>query len=246
MSEWIEAKTVLVTGAGKRIGRAIALDLAARGASVAVHVFQSRDAGEETAEACRALGVRATVVVADQSNISAIHRACNEATHSLGPIDALVNSAAIWPKVAFECTTQADFDTAINTNLRGPFFFAQALAEGMLKRKDGSIVNVADVSTERPFIDALPYTLAKSGLVTLTTGLAKTLAPHVRVNCVSPGPIEFPRGYSDDEAQKDIRATLLQRVGHPDDVTAAVRYALNATYVTGIVLPVDGGFRFGI
>ena len=243
---WIEGKTVLVTGAGRRIGRAIALDLAQHGMSVAVHVFQSRVAGEETAAACRALGVKSTVVVADQADVTAVQRACKTASTTLGTIHALVNSAAIWPKVAFEHTTQDDFDTALNVNLRGPFFFAQALAKEMTEYGEGAIINIADVSAERPFIDALPYSLAKAGLITLTKGLAKALAPHVRVNCVSPGPIEFPISYSEHEAQKDIDATLLGREGHATDVVAAVRYLLNAPYVTGAQLPVDGGFRFGI
>jgi len=246
VNAWTEGKTILVTGAGKRLGRAIALDLASHGASIAVHVFQSREAGEETAASCRALGAKACVVAADQSNVEDVRRACLRATDAMGPIDGLVNSAAIWPKVPFDDTSQADFDTAINTNLRGPFFFAQELSRGMLARKDGAIVNLADVSTDRPITDAIPYTLAKSGLVTLTTALAKELAPFIRVNCVSPGPIEFPVRYSSEDAQKDIRATLLQRHGEAEDVAAAVRYAMNARYVTGTVLPVDGGFRFGI
>ena len=246
MNEWIHGKSILVTGAVRRIGRAIALDLASHGASIAVHVFGSTDAGERTAAECRAFGVDATVVVADQADVEAVHRACTDATHALGRIDGLINSAAIWPKVAFGSVTQADFDHAIHVNLRGPFFFAQALSKHMQERGDGAIINLADVSTDRPIVDAIPYTLAKSGLVTLTYSLAKALAPHIRVNCVSPGPIAFPVDYKPYEAERDINATLMGRAGHPRDVVEAVRYALNAPYVTGTVLPVDGGFRFGI
>ena len=246
MSDWIEGKVILVTGAGRRIGRAIALDLAAHGASIGVHVHRSVEQGEETAEQCRAIGARAAVVVANQAQTSAVKNACRKAEEVLGAIDGLVNSAAIWPKTPFEETSEADYEDALNTNLRGPFFFAQALAVGMRQRGDGAIVNIADVSTDRPFTDAIPYTMAKSGLVTMTYSLAKALAPHVRVNCVSPGPIEFPADYDPVKAQQDIAATLLRRTGCSKDVTRAVRYCLNATYVTGTVLPVDGGFRFGI
>ena len=246
MTDWIEGKTILVTGAGRRLGRAIALDLASQGAAIAVHVFQSREEGEQTAAECRRLGVRSTVVVADQSNVFEVRRACTAALSELGTVHGLVNSAAIWPKTEFLETTAQDFDTAIHTNLRGPFFFAQALVPHIQAAGGGAIVNLADVSTDRPFIDAIPYTLAKAGLVTLTQSLAKALSPTIRVNCVSPGPIEFPAGYAPEEAQRDIDATLLGRVGSPQDVTRAVRYALNATFVTGSIMPVDGGFRFGI
>ena len=246
MTRPLSGRTAIVTGAGKRVGKEIALELARAGADVCVHVNRSRAEGEEAAHEIAELGVRTAVVTADQGDVGAIERACGEARAALGDIDVLVNSAAIWPMVdVLECTLE-DWDLALNVNLRGPFFWSRILGEHMVRGDGGSIVSIADVSHDRPWADAVPYCIAKSGVVSMTYGLAKALAPKVRVNAVGPGPILFPENYPEEKARADRDATLRGREGAPADIARAVRYLVEAENVTGVLLPVDGGYRFGI
>lgn len=246
VEQTLSGETALVTGAAKRIGRAIALELARAGADVAVHVNHSVEEGAETAHAVEALGRRAAVVRADQSDVKAIERAIRDAEGRLGSISILVNNAAIWPQMPLEAVDPAAFDETLAINLRGPFFWARALGLAMKQRGRGSIVSIADVSTDRPWTDAVPYCMAKAGIVSMTYGLAKALAPAVRVNAVGPGPIVFPPGYPEAEIEKDRRSTLRGREGSPEDVARAVRFLCESPNITGILLPVDGGYRFGI
>ncbi len=242
----LEGRTALVTGAGKRIGREIALELARAGCDVVVHVNRSRAEGEETAHAIEELGRRACVVAADQRDVDAIRSACDEARRVLAPPTLLANSAAIWPKVDLLECTQGDFDLALEVNLRGPFFWARWLAPGMKEAGDGAIVSIADVSADRPWPDALPYCMAKAGIVSMTYGLARALAPEVRVNAIGPGPILFPPDYPQEAADADRAATLRGREGEPADIARTVRFLFESDNVTGTFLPVDGGYRFGI
>ena len=242
----LAGEVALVTGAGKRIGRAIALELARAGADVVVHVNRSLAEGEETAAELAALGVRSAVVVADQRDVGAIERACAGAERALGPVGLLVNSAAIWPSVSLEDCTQEDFDLALETDLRGPFFWARHLGVAMKRAGRGAIVSIADVSADRPWTRSLPYCIAKAGVISMTYGLAKALAPEVRVNAIGPGPILFPPDYPEARREADRRATLRGREGAPEDVARAVRFLLESPNLTGVFLPVDGGYRFGI
>lgn len=242
----LAGRTALVTGAGVRIGREIALELARAGADIVVHVNSSRARGEETLREVLAMGRRGHLVRADQGDTGAIARACEEARGALGAIDILVNNAAIWPHCRFEESTEADFDLAVSVNMRGPYFWARHLGPGMKARGWGAIVNIADVMAERPLTDCIPYCMAKAGIVCMTTALARALAPSVRVTAIGPGPIAFPVGYPEGESAKDIARTLARRQGHPADVARAVRFLCENEYITGVMLPVDGGFRHGL
>lgn len=242
----LQGETALVTGAGKRVGRTIALELAHAGANVVVHVNRSIVEGQEAAHELEALGVRAAVVTADQRDVEAIERACVRAREALGPVTLLVNSAAIWPTVELAECSQKDFDLALEANLRGPFFWARYLGVEMKRAGRGAIVSIADVSADRPWIRSLPYCIAKAGVISMTYGLAKALAPEVRVNAIGPGPILFPPDYPESRRRKDRLATLRGREGEPGDVAKAVRFLFESPNVTGVFLPVDGGYRFGI
>jgi NAD(P)-dependent dehydrogenase (short-subunit alcohol dehydrogenase family) len=242
----LNGEIALVTGAGRRIGRAIALELACAGADVIVHVNASLDEGEAAATEIRALGRRAAVVQADQRDPAAIARACREAATALGPVSILVNNAAIWPRTPLDECSREDYDRALEVNLRGPFFWARELGPAMRERGGGAIVSLADVSADRPWPDSLPYCMSKAGIVAMTYGLARALAPAVRVTAVAPGPICFPADYTAAQAAADRAATLRGREGSPDDIARAVRFLCESRNITGIVLPVDGGFRFGI
>ena len=242
----LASQVALVTGAGRRVGRAIALELGRAGADVIVHVKDSADEGAEVVAELNELGVRAAVVVADQRDVAAVAAACESAKAQFGPVTILVNSAAVWPRVALEDTGQEDFDFALETNLRGPFFWARHLGPEMVRAGGGCIVSIADVTADRPWADSLPYCMAKAGLISMTLGLAKALAPSVRVNAIGPGPILFPPDYSEEEKNADRSATLRGCEGSPDDIARTVRFFAESPNVTGTFLPVDGGFRFGI
>jgi len=241
----LAGQTAVVTGAGRRLGKAIALELARAGANVVVHVNTSLADGEGTVAEVRALGVKAALVRADQRNPVEIECACRAAQEALGPVRYLVNSAANWPHVALEKTTPEDFDLAVETNLRGPFFWARYLGPEIKRAGGGAIVNIADVTLDRPLVDSIPYALAKAGIITMTYALAKALAPEVRVNAVGPGPILLPENYHSEAAGKDVAATLLKRLGAPKDIAGTTRFLLESDYITGVFLPVDGGYRFG-
>lgn len=242
----LEGEVALVTGGAVRVGRAIAEELARAGADVVVHANRSAGPARELAAALEREGVRAATVVADQRKVDEIQRACLEAEQALGPISLLVNSAAIWPKCALDEIDQEEFDRALEVNLRGPFFWARHLGPRMHARGRGAIVSIADVSADRPWSDSLPYCMAKAGVVSMTYGLAKALAPHVRVNAIGPGPILFPPDYPAESREADRSATLRGREGEPADIARTVRFLFESPNITGAFLPVDGGYRFGI
>lgn len=241
----LRGKVALVTGAGRRIGRAVALELGRAGARVAIHVHRSKVEGESLRAELHGLGCEAIVVPADQRQAEQIESACDRVEGELGGVDVLVNSAGTWPRRALENSDAAFFDEVMATNLRGPFLWSRRLGPAMKRRGWGAIVSIADAVHDRPDPAAIPYHMAKSGVVTMTHGLAKALAPEVRVNGIGPGPIVFPEAYAEEAAEADRRATLLGREGRPEDIAKAVRFLVENENITGVCLPVDGGYRFG-
>ena len=237
----IHGKTIVITGGAKRVGRAVAEGLAARGASIAITYRTSKQDAQKVVTALCRHGVNAVAVRVDQRKLADIRRAVQIIEKELGPVDGLVNSASSFYPVVLGKTTEAVWNDLIQTNLTGPFWFAQQLGLRMKKRGRGKIINLIDVSVESPWPDYLPYSAAKGGLLTLTKGLAKALAPQVQVNGISPGPILFPPGMSAAEKKRVLDKTLLKRIGSPEDILRAMIYLLEADFVTGTILPVDGG-----
>lgn len=236
----LAGRAALVTGAGRRLGRAIALGLARAGCDVAVHYHQSRAGAEETAEGIRSLGRRVGLVSTDLRDAAAARRLGDAAAQALGRLDILVNSAGIMVRQPLEETTPEGWDHTLDVNLRACFFVAQG-AVPHLRQAKGKIVNIADVAGFEPWPAYLPHCVSKAGVVMLTQGLARALAPDVAVNAVAPGPVLLPDVW--DQATRDHFAatTPLGRLGGPEDVVHAVRYLLENDYVTGTVLVVDGG-----
>jgi len=231
----------LVTGAGTRIGQAIAVGLARAGCDVAVHYHGSADGAEATARDVRAAGRRAELLTADLADPGAARGLADRAAHALGRLDVVVNSAAIMVHQPVETITPESWDATLDLNLRAVFFVAQG-AIPHLRRAKGKIVNLADVAGFEPWPAYLPHCVSKAGVVMLTKALARALAPDVAVNAVAPGPVLLPEAW--DRATRDhIRATTpLGRLGEPADVVAAVRFLLEGSdFVTGTVLVVDGG-----
>lgn len=241
MSSALAGRRALVTGGAIRIGRTLSLALADMGLDVAVHYRTSSVAAEETAAACRSRGVRAVVVGGDVGSAAECARIVADAQQALGGIDVLVNSAASFFSAPFHDTTEEQFDRVLAVNLKGPFFCAQAVAPGMTAGGFGRIVNMGDVAGLEPWPRFTAHSVAKAGLVMLTRSLAQALAPVVTVNAIAPGTVLMPDGSSDAATQRSIQKTVLQRVGSPDDVAGALRYLLEADYVTGHTLVVDGG-----
>ena len=240
-SKSLDGSVALVTGAGTRLGRAIAEALAARGCHLLLHAHRSRREAAALARKFRASGGRASALTADLSKSAQAQGLAREAWRAFGRVDILDNSAAIFRPTPLERLDAGELDAFLALNLRAPYLLSAELGRRMRRSGRGVIVNLACVSALRPWKEFVPYSISKAGLLALTVGLAKLLAPEVRVNAVAPGtvlpPEEMPR------AQREaIRKRLpLQRLGTPEDVVRAVLYLLESDFVTGQVLCVDGG-----
>lgn len=230
----------LVTGAGTRLGAAIAQALGARGAHVAVHYHSSRAGAEAVAQAIAACGGRATPIRADLTSRDAARELVASAERELGGLDALVASAAGFERVPLDDVDDAAFDRSLSLNLSSQFALAHA-ARAALRATRGSITFITCSSATVPFKNHLPYVVAKGALAHLTRVLALELAPDVRVNAVAPGTVLPPAGY-DAAALARLRGALpLGRFGDPGDVARAVLYLVDSPFVTGQELAVDGG-----
>jgi NAD(P)-dependent dehydrogenase (short-subunit alcohol dehydrogenase family) len=237
----MSAGAVLVTGAARRLGRAIALDLAAAGYDVAVHFNSSRDDAEITASEVAKLGRKATLVEADLADEIQVEMIVPSAAKALGPLTALVNNASIFRDDRIDTMTRASWDMHIETNLRAPLVLAQAFAKQLPAGRDGAIVNMLDQAVWKLTPQFLSYTVSKAGLWTLTRTLAQALAPRIRVNGIGPGPTLKAAKQSAENFAKQVDATLLKRAPEPADIAGAVRYLLSAKAVTGQMIAVDSG-----
>ncbi|MBD3162603.1 MAG: SDR family oxidoreductase [Candidatus Eisenbacteria bacterium] len=233
-------RTALVTGSAARIGRAIALRLAQEGYAVLAHYHTSREAAESLAREIAERGDRAELLAADLSAPDGPARLA-EGARRAGPIDVLVNNASSWERTPLD-TQEADaFDRMVAINLRAPYLLALEIGREMHARGSGCIVNLLDWSVERPYPEYLPYGIAKAGLAAATRGLARGLAPRVRVNGIAPGTVLLPEGSSPEQAERIRRAIPLGRIGDPEDVVEALVYLVRAPFVTGTILTLDGG-----
>ena len=235
------AKTVLITGAAKRLGHAIALALADAGWSVVIHYGASAAEAEETAKAIRGKGVRAATVMADLAKDSETQSLIAKAHDALGPITALVNNASVFENDSIATMTRASWDKHIETNLRAPLVLAQTFARELPQNAEGTIVNLLDQRLLKPTPQFLSYSVSKAGLHWLTITLAQALAPRIRVNAVAPGPTLRNARQSEGDFARQQKATLLQRGATPEEIAAAVRYLIEARAVTGQTIAVDGG-----
>jgi NAD(P)-dependent dehydrogenase (short-subunit alcohol dehydrogenase family) len=236
-------KTVLVTGAAKRLGRAIALHLAGAGWNVAIHYHGSADEAEEVAAAARALGVKAAILKANLSREEESAQLIGRAAKELGPLSALINSASLFENDDWQSATRESWDAHMETNLRAPFLLSQTFARQAADSKisGGAIVNIVDQRVLKPTPQFLSYSLSKAGLYWLTTTLAQALGPDIRVNAVGPGPTLRNARQSEADFARQRDATILKRGAEPEDIARAVQYLLEADAVTGQMLAVDGG-----
>jgi pteridine reductase len=240
-------KTVLVTGAAKRLGRKSALTLAEAGAEVILHVNSS--SGDEVAQAIRGLGRHAAVVHGDLSQIEETLRVAREALALTkdGKIDILVNNAAVFAPSSLARTSLSEWQRMLRVNLTAPFIFALTLGREMRKAGSGKIIQLGDWSGQRPVPGYLPYCVSKGGLHALTLVLAKALAPQVQVNEVVLGPVLLPEEYNEQVTRVLLQQTPLQRLGNAEDVAKTVRFlAVSSDFVTGASYIVDGGWLVNV
>lgn len=244
----------LVTGAGKRLGRAMALYLAGRGHDVAVHYASSADEAAAVVAEIEALGRRAVAVQADLLDEAQVETLVARAVAALGPLTVLVNNASIFEYDTVQTGTRASWDRAIESNLRAPFVLMQGFAaqcppalndENGEPVAQGLVVNMIDQRVLKLTPEFASYTIAKMGLWALTRTAAQGLAPHVRVNGIGPGPTLQGARQSDGHFARQRAATVLGRGAHPSDVTAALGFFLDSPGVTGQMIAVDGGQHLG-
>jgi NAD(P)-dependent dehydrogenase (short-subunit alcohol dehydrogenase family) len=237
----ITGKTALVTGAAKRIGRVIALELAKKGANILLHYHQSEKEAQQTSSEIKSLGVACLPVRANLSDSREILTMIKEIDKASKNIDILVNSASLFYKTPLETVSEADWNRLTDANLKGPFILSSEIGRRMTKKTGGKIVNIADWSGFRPYKDYSAYCTSKGGLITLTKALARDLAPNVQANAVAPGPVLMPPEMSELEKEAIAKTTALGRWGKPEDVAHAVKFLIENDFVNGIVLVVDGG-----
>jgi pteridine reductase len=236
----LAGRVAIVTGAGRRVGRVLAVALGARGMHVVVHYGGSADGARETARQIEAAGGAATIVQADLRDVAAGQQLVARVVEQAGELFALVNSAAIMLRTPVGETTPAQWDEMFALNVRAPYFLSQHAAPA-LRAARGAIVNSADLAAFETWPAYVPHGMTKAAVVQMTRALAHALAPEVRVNAVAPGVVLLPEGWSDADAEHLRGTTPLRRLGTPEDVAHAVVYLLEADYVTGEVIKVDGG-----
>jgi NAD(P)-dependent dehydrogenase (short-subunit alcohol dehydrogenase family) len=234
-------KTVLITGAAKRLGRAIALDLARHGWNIALHYHASEKEARATCEDARTAGVKVALLEADLMQEDQTAALIPRAVKELGPLTALVNSASLFENDEWVSVTRESWDKHIEVNLRAPFVLSQAFAKQLPLGMSGAIVNIVDQRVLKPTPQFLSYSLSKAGLHWLNTTLAQALGPRIRVNAVGPGPTMRNARQSEADFQRQRAATILKTGAEPQDICDAIRYLLEAKAVTGEMIAVDGG-----
>jgi NAD(P)-dependent dehydrogenase (short-subunit alcohol dehydrogenase family) len=238
----LQDRVVLVTGGAVRIGKAIAMALAARGASVAFTYRTSGQQAQATLKSLKELGVPALAIRADLSRAADVKRLMARVWKAFGRLDVLINSASNFYEAPYDRLNEHDWDLALDANAKGPFLCSWHASHIMRRTGSGKIINFADWAGERPHIGYLPYCVSKAAVIGLTKALAKELAPLIQVNAIAPGPVLAPEGMTAAQRAKIAAKVPLRRWGSPRDIVNTVLYLIEGTdFMTGSVVHVDGG-----
>jgi len=237
--EKLKGQVAVVTGSAKRLGRAVAMRLAEEGADIVIHYRSSAGDAQSAVTEIEKAGRRGYAIAADLTSVAEIKRLFDQTAKQFGRLDILVNSAANFLPSSIISTTEEIWDASLDTNLKAPFFCAQAAAP-LLRRTKGSVINFADTGGLLGWPGYIAHSVSKAGVVMLTKVLAKALAPDVRVNAIAPGTITMPGDPPEWEADF-IKLAPLGRTGAPSDIADAVVFLANSKFITGQVLVVDGG-----
>ncbi|QDT89061.1 SDR family oxidoreductase [Gimesia algae] len=238
----LEGKVAVITGSAVRIGRSMALALAEAGVDICIHYHCSHEAAKLTCEEVRARGRIATYVSADLSDpVTASADIFAAAMTQFGKVDILINSASVFENKGLSDSTEADWDSHLDINLKAPFFLCQRFTEQFQPGQTGHVVNIVDWRAQRAGKGHLAYRISKAGLVTLTECLALELAPVIQVNAIAPGAILPPPGEDLSYLDQRVQKVPLQRAGSTAEICRALLYLLQSDFVTGEVLTVAGG-----
>lgn len=237
----LRGATALITGGAHRLGREIALTLADAGADIAFTYLSSRDDAQETLRAIEQRGVRGLALRADAADDAQTARALAEVSAVFPRLDLWVANAGVFRRTPLAQARERDWDDMWRLNFLTFLVPARRIGPQMRHQGAGCIIALADVAALRPWANYIPYCVAKRAVVALVQDLARRLAPQVRVNAIAPGPVLFPAGFPAAARAREIARTALRRAGEPRDIAAAVRFLATSEYVTGVVLPVDGG-----
>ena len=236
-----ERSVALITGAGHRLGRAFALALAERGSAIAVHFNSSEGMAKETVDAITSRGGEARLFRCDLTDSAGPEALVDRVVAEMGGLDILVNSAAVMERTPFGEVTVEQWDAMFALNLRAPFFLAQAAAAVM--RPGSTIVNISDLAAFENWPAYIPHAISKIGIIRMTESLARVLGPDIRVNAIAPGAVLLPDAWGDTQSEHFAGTTPLKRIGDASDAVGALLYLVDATFVTGETIVVDGGRR---
>ena len=244
-TETTPTKTALVTGAARRIGRAIARDLAAHGWAVAIHYNRSEEEAQDAVAAIEAAGGRAAALPAELTDESAVRTLIPAAAEALGPVTLLVNSAAAFVHDDILEGTRETWDLHMEANLRAPTVLTQDFAKALPDDTTGNVVNILDQRVWNPTPYFMSYTVSKIGLWTLTRTLAMALAPRIRVNAIGPGPTLKGERQSEEHFRRQWQSIPMGRSTGTDEIAAAIRFILDTPSLTGQMIALDGGEQRG-
>ena len=238
----LDGATAVVTGGARRVGRHVALRMAERGANIVVNYRTSANEAAAAVAEFKAVGVDALAVHGDVSTYDGVSAVRDAAIRKFGSVEVLINNASIYYPTPIDELTEDDWERNIEVNPKGPFLGCWLFGLHMREQGGGKIINMADWGVDRPYINYAPYFAAKGGVLALTKVMAKELAPTVLVNAVAPGPILLPEDFTPEMTRAVERATLVKRIGSPEDIAQTTLYLIEGTdFVTGAVIPVDGG-----
>jgi len=238
----IKDKIILITGGAVRLGKAITKEMIKCGAEVYCHYNTSKSEALKLQQEVESFDGKIHLVKADFSKFSQTLAIFSEIIDRTKRIDVLINNAAVFFKTPLEQANESDWDKLFSINLKTPFFISQKVGLLMKDQGFGKIINIGDTSGLNPWPGYLPYSLTKSGMISMTKGLAKALAPEVLVNCINPGPVLIPDYYKKSDIKNAVDKTLIKKTGSASDIVQTVKYLIEGTdYITGSILNVDGG-----